>query len=117
MLDFTRFSAVNWARCLKWHDPQSWSVAEWTNAMAGEAGEACNAAKKLLRLEQDLKGPNGYHNNAASREVAIATIADELADVVIYADLVARRIGVNLGEVIVKKFNATSDRHGFTEKL
>jgi NTP pyrophosphatase (non-canonical NTP hydrolase) len=116
-MDFKTFSRTNWARCLRWHDPQSWSVAEWTNALAGEAGEACNKAKKLLRLDQDLKGPNGYHNNGASRDELIADLGDELADIVIYADLTAQRLGIDLGAAVAKKFNETSEKYGFPERL
>jgi NTP pyrophosphatase (non-canonical NTP hydrolase) len=58
-----------------------WSIAEWTNAMAGEAGEACNIAKKMIRGD--------YGDDV---ELGVGELMDEIADVVIYADLVCQRL-------------------------
>lgn len=44
-------------------------------------------------------------------------IMEELADVVIYAALVASRLGYPLADAIVAKFNAISEREGFPERL
>lgn len=66
--------------------------------MAGECGEACNLVKKLRR------GENIHKDH----------IAHELADLVIYADLLAARLNINLGAAVVEKFNMVSDR---TRKL
>ena len=84
-------------------DPRGhdWSIAEWTNAMAGEAGEACNVAKKLIRgdYEGDI-------------ELGIGELLDEIADVVCYADLVCQRVGRSLEIAVRNKFNEVSDRIG-----
>jgi NTP pyrophosphatase (non-canonical NTP hydrolase) len=103
-LTFKEFSEVNRKRCEVdfIHKLDSWSPAEWTNAMAGECGEACNFTKKLLRGDKGIK---------------IDDIARELADVICYADLVAARLGVNLEEWVIKKFNEVSDRRGSKIKL
>ena len=82
-------------------DPRGhdWSIAEWTNAMAGEAGEACNVAKKLIRGD--------YGDDT---ELGIGELMDEIADVVIYADLVCQRMGRRLETAVFNKFNEVSER-------
>ena len=75
--------------------------------LAGETGEACNAAKKLARLQRGWKG--GADTSA--------NLAEELADVVICADLAAQRAGIDLESAVISKFNATSEKHGFEERL
>jgi NTP pyrophosphatase (non-canonical NTP hydrolase) len=47
----------------------------------------------------------------------IEVIAQELADTVLYADLLAARLGINLGEAIRDKFNIVSERMGSDIKL
>jgi NTP pyrophosphatase (non-canonical NTP hydrolase) len=75
--------------------------------LAGETGEACNAAKKIARLQRGMAGGSDESDN----------LAEELADVVICADLAAIRAGIDLGAAIVAKFNKTSEKHGFPERL
>lgn len=78
-----------------------WSPGEWTNAMAGEVGEACNLTKKLKR----------------DGNIDIQEIGKEIADVVIYADLCATRLGLRLEDCIRAKFNEVSERKGSGVKL
>ncbi len=103
-LTFKKFSKTNRTRSEKdfSHKLDSWSPAEWTNAMAGECGEACNFTKKLLR------GDKG---------VTVEDVAKELADVVCYADLTAARLGIDLEKAVIDKFNEVSDRRGSKLKL
>src|ERR1051326_2562917 len=68
-----------------------------TNELAGETGEVCNVAKKL---ERERKGWRGTRDTTEH-------LAEELADVVICADLVAINAGINLDEAVIAKFNAT----------
>ena len=82
-------------------------------ALAGECGEMCNAVKKLRRLED---GTNTA-KDPQTPEAAIAAVADELADTIIYADLLAARLGINLGEAVRSKFNQVSDRMNCEIKL
>lgn len=86
-------------------DGYDWSIAEWTNALAGEAGEASNIGKKLLRHD--------YENS----QEGIDELVKELADVVIYADLVAQRVGRRLDWAVIAKFNEVSERVGSEVKL
>ena len=63
--------------------------AEWACAMAGEAGEACNVAKKIKRLET---GTNTA-KDPATMDACRTLMGKELADTVIYCDLLAASLG------------------------
>jgi len=91
-------------------DGSDWNIAEWTNAIAGEVGEACNLAKKIQR--GDFGAPGDLHY-----QVALHELAKELADVVTYADIACQRTGHNLGMVTAEKFNEVSVRVGCEVKL
>ncbi len=120
MLSFSWFSEINLRRAKRWHrgDIAMWSVSDWLMAMAGEAGEACNAGKKLLRIEGMIDNKSvDPDRQLTDSEDAKDKIAEELADTVIYCDLVASRIGRNLQAAIIKKFNETSERYKFPERL
>jgi NTP pyrophosphatase (non-canonical NTP hydrolase) len=71
-----------------------WTLADWSNALAGETGELCNLIKKIRRGD-----------NIDSKEVG-----KELADIVIYADLLASQLGLDMSECLREKFNEVSDR-------
>jgi NTP pyrophosphatase (non-canonical NTP hydrolase) len=114
-LSFWTLAKVNAARCLRWHPGfpnDAWTGADWSNAMAGEAGEAANVVKKLRRAELNTRGALD-----PPPPVLYAALGDELADVVIYADLLATYYGIDLGMAVVRKFNAVSEREGFPERL
>jgi NTP pyrophosphatase (non-canonical NTP hydrolase) len=102
MLTFDQLRETNTRRCREsFHPVADWNVAEWGCAMAGEAGEAANLAKKMRR---------GDHITADQ-------IGEELADVIIYADLMAAYLGVDLETAVREKFNKTSGRVGSPHKL
>jgi len=114
LLTFNHLRTRNVIRCeTAFHTLDSWTVTDWACAMAGECGEACNMVKKLRRLD-DAKQ---LANIPADREGIIRSIGDELADLVIYADLLAARLGIKLGKAVAEKFNAVSDRVGSDVKL
>lgn len=101
-LTFDELRRVNYERCNKDIRPiDEWSPLEWGGAMAGEAGELCNFLKKLRR----------------GSKVKKKDIAHELADVVTYADLVAARMDIDLGEAVREKFNLVSKRWGSKYRL
>jgi len=120
-LEFGRLSYINRERCSRWHpgfpseeDPAvAWSGGDWANAMQGEAGEAGNVVKKLRRLETAKRG-RPTEEDAAE---LVAKLGAELADTIIYADLLATYYGVDLPAAIIAKFNATSVEYGFPERL
>lgn len=91
-------------------DGSDWNLAMWTNAVAGETGEACNLSKKILRGDFGEPGTTSYAQ--ASLE-----LAKELADIVIYADIACTRAGWSLGHIVTEKFNEVSDRVGCAVKL
>jgi NTP pyrophosphatase (non-canonical NTP hydrolase) len=118
-LTFQALRAVNVARSTRWHPGgiDDWTVSDWAVAMAGEAGEVCNAVKKLNRIETDCASRNEAGRHFESAEQAVAAIAAELADTLLYLDLLAARLGIDLAAAVVEKFNATSRNYGFPERL
>lgn len=115
-MTFEELSYVNRKRAERWHKGglDEWSVNDWLAAFGGEAGEALNAGKKHRRI---LGGLQQHGNVPTDQRDAEEKIMEELADTVIYADLVASRLGLSLSEAVVKKFNAISQREGFPERL
>ena len=94
-LGLRQFRRVNVARCEGGFAPlDSWSGTDWGCALAGEVGEACNLLKKARR----------------GTKIDIEALADELADVFTYLDLLAARHGIDLAEAVVRKFNDVSCR-------
>lgn len=118
-MDFERFRTVNEMRGTRWHrgDLRSWSISDWGCAMGGEAGEALNAIKKLRRIEDEIPNISDPSRQLSTRGAAIDAIGEEIADTVIYADLLCSRIGLRLEDVIRKKFNETSVKYELPERL
>lgn len=83
-------------------DGSDWTLLEWAGAACGEAGEAANIAKKFRR--GDYKPEN---------KGQVKELAEEIADNVIYSDILAWRAGINLGEAIRSKWNETSRKIGY----
>jgi len=109
-LSFDELREVNAARCEEcYHGINDWNLLEWSGAMAGEAGEAANVAKKIKR--------EGGGDDDVWTQARIEAFAEELADTVIYADLAAARAGIDLGEAIRKKFNEKSQKRGSKFRL
>jgi len=113
-LKFSTLRAANVTRCERiFHSLGNWSVAEWAVAMAGECGEVCNAVKKFRRLSDST---NTAKDPQTASE-AIDDIAEELADTVIYADLLAARLGIDLGKAVREKFDAVSALRKYAGRL
>ena len=92
-LTFDLLRKANVERCHEvYHPINEWSESDWATALAGECGEVCHVVKLRRRGE----------------DISIYALGDELADLVIYADLLAERVGIDLGEAISRKFNGTS---------
>ena len=83
------------------YNPNSWGLTEWAVAIAGEAGEMCNLVKKRNR----------------GQDIPAAELGKELADMVIYIDLMAHALGFDLGELVKEKFNEVSGRIGSEVEL
>ena len=112
-LTFRQLALANLERCLKWHPKglAEWSLSDWGIATIGELGEAANVIKKINRATHGLVG-NDIGISELQRQ-----LANELADTVIYLDLLAQRAGIDLEKAIIRKFNEVSDRNGFNIKL
>ena len=110
-LTFDAFRAANVARCLKWHPEglESWSPSDWLTAVTGELGELASLLKMRNRERDGLPG-----NKFSPTD---KQVADELADVLTYLDLLAATLGVDLGRAAARKFNEVSERVGFPDRI
>lgn len=112
MLTFEALRTANVARCEEsYHPIDDWSPTDWACAMAGECGEACNEVKKLRRAETSKIDRN------MERTDRINLIADELADLIIYVDLLAARLDIDLSHAVMSKFDLTSSKIGSSQLL
>lgn len=110
-LNFQALRNANTVRCEQvFHPVKDWSALEWAGAMCGEAGEAANLAKKIKRFETNTNTAK----DPATIEECRSLLAGEIADVIIYADLLAAREGIELGPCVREKFNEVSRRMGST---
>lgn len=93
------FKDAKGRKCHSEEDGSDWSPASWLQAVVGELGEYANLRKKVER--GDL-----------TPEEAKPMLAKELADVVIYLDILAAQLGIDLGESVMDKWNETSKKVG-----
>jgi len=110
-LTFDHFRAANVSRCVKWHPGgiESWSPSDWLTALAGEFGELASLLKMRNRERDGLPG-----NKFSPTD---KMVADEVADVMTYLDLLAAALGVDLGQAVVSKFNEVSERIGLPDRI
>jgi len=78
-------------------------------ALTGEVGEAANIIKKLNRIRDGIRG------NTESLGQLTMMLADELADVAVYLDLLAQAAGFDLETIREAKFQKTSQKIGYIE--
>jgi NTP pyrophosphatase (non-canonical NTP hydrolase) len=107
------FSRINELRCDKWHTGPEWDSMDWGGCIAGEAGEAQGFGKKIRRMDEGMV----QKQVSDDRDALLEKFGKELADVVCYADLAATKAGLNLWEILKNKFNETSERNGFEERV
>lgn len=106
-IDYLTLRTANEARQLAWDEDNQITLAYRGNEFAGEAGEVCNVIKKLERERMGIRG---------SRDT-VEHLAEELADTVICADLIAMQAGIDLDAAVANKFNATSAKVGLPQRL
>lgn len=107
-MDFYTLRAANVARQEEWNgSTPDTDLSFKGNELAGEVGEACNLIKKLERERLGLRGSR----------TTITELAKELADCIICVDLVAAKLGIDLSDAVVKKFNETSVKQGLSVML
>jgi len=119
-MDINNLFDVNVSRAQRWHPEgiEQWSALEWAGAMAGESGEAANAAKKLKRLETQIASINGEERHFRDITTAQRAVAQETADTIIYGLLLMARVGItDPAQVIREVFNRKSEEYGFPERM
>lgn len=104
----TTLRQANISRQREWDKDSKISIEYRGNELAGEVGEACNIIKKIARERMGIVGSRA----------TVDQLAEELADVVICADLIAMGEGIDLlGHAVPAKFNATSEKVGMKTRL
>lgn len=101
-LDLSEFRKINVKRCEDgFFKLDAWDLTAWGNALGEETGEVQGVIKRW-KLKQTISG--------VPCDIPKEELADEMADVIGYLDLLAARAGIDLSEAIVKKFNMVSDK-------
>ena len=106
-LDFITLRMANMARQKVWDPSDLITLTYRATELAGEVGEACNDIKKLERERLGIRGTR----------TTVEHTAEELADVIICADLIAMELGIDLGEAVRSKFNATSEKYDLPTRI
>jgi NTP pyrophosphatase (non-canonical NTP hydrolase) len=99
-INFNQLRKANVAR-YKDYPCDNWSLTDWGCCLAGEVGELCNLLKKLK----------------LGKAVDRSEIGKEIADVIIYADILSEKLGFDLGQLVRDKFNEVSKRVGSQVEL
>lgn len=116
-MDIKTLQQTNARRAYKWHgESEPWTTVDWTNALAGEAGEACNKSKKLKRINTNLLNKEAGISKNNKFELQRG-VAEECADAIIYAVLTIDHLGFEAEEIIRYVFNKKSEEYGFEERL
>lgn len=107
---------MNRLRCNRWHPPtgDDWTLGDWSNAVCGEVGELANVVKKLRRHESGHA--TGY--NTPDVDELRAAFAEEVADVLLYLDLLTWKAGVtpdDLADALIDKFDRVSLAQGWSD--
>lgn len=110
-LTFADLRAANEARQSHWGGSDNWTIADWSNAVAGEVGEACNVVKKIRRPELGTIG------NGKDVAVYYVQLESEIGDILIYLDLLAKKAGTTLDRAVMRAFNEKSEALGMPVKL
>lgn len=104
-LTFSRLREANKLRRAEIHiAAKKYSKLEWAACLCGEAGELANFIKKDSRIN--------YEGDVHKSE-----ISKEIADCLIYLDLIANEYNINLEECVIEKFNEVSEKYGSNVKL
>lgn len=93
------------------HKLDSWCLNKWMTALVGEVGEAANKIKKLNRIADGIPG----NAPEETKEALTEAVSKELADAMIYLDLIAQAAGFDLETIRDQKFDETSRKIGYVE--
>lgn len=111
VLTFDALRKANNERQEHWGGSDNWTLADWSNALAGEVGEACNIVKKIRRPQLGTKG------NEANAPAYYDALETEIGDVLIYLDLLAKAAGRDLATCAMRAFNEKSEKLGMPVRL
>ena len=98
---------ANIRRHEEWAGDTEISLAFRGLELGGEAGEVLNEIKKLERERMGIAGG----------KTELEGLKEELADVLICADLIAMDLGIDLSDAVEKKFNGTSEKFGLKTRF
>jgi len=76
---------------------KDWKAADWLMATTGELGELANLLKKVSRGDFVL-------------DTVRKKLGKEISDIIIYLDLLAQHLDIDLGPAVMDKFNEVSRR-------
>lgn len=80
----------------------------------GQLGEAANVLKKAFRIEMNMANISEKERQISTLEDAYKTIGQHLMNLIHILDEMTYS---DLEEAIIRKFNATSEKYGFPERL
>lgn len=107
MISLAALQTAHIERQEEWCPDQKPDLSFRGNELGGECGEAQNVIKKLERERHGWRG---------SRDT-VEHLAEELADVIHCAILVAITAGIDIERATVEKFNATSEKNGLATRI
>ena len=84
------------------HADDPWNANDWMCAVTGEVGEL---ASKLKRIRRRVV----VRNKSLPSQ---ADLAEEIADIIIYLDLLASFLGIDTSTAVRDKFNSVSKEIG-----
>lgn len=124
MLLFDELRRANVARQKLWDQDAQIDNSYRGNEMAGETGEALEAALYTIllgavagRASNIIKKLERERLGIRGSKATTEDLGKELADVVICVDLLAMAYKIDLGGAVVKKFNETSEKVGLPTRL
>lgn len=110
-INFGHLRRANVARYADYPQCEEKTIEHWAMCVGGEAGELLNTLKKWC------EGDTKIYVRGEKVPLNLKVIGDEIADIVIYADILAEKLGLNLGECVRSKFNEVSERVGSAVRL
>lgn len=109
------------ARSRRWHaGGEPWGLVDWSNAIAGETGEMCNAIKKLRRVVTGAKNINNEPGRQLDESNAKSVAVRECADILLYMPMLIEELGYTpeqFERIIRDVFNRKSEEYSFPERL
>jgi hypothetical protein len=113
MLRLDELRKQNVLRCeTLWHKVSEWSPDDWLNAVIGELGSVAHAIKAYRRRNLTPRSDPDIFN----ADPAGPRLAEEMADTLIYFDLLCARIGISDLGVCVRDLIARYDTGGVVFK-